>query len=197
MSRSTDSKHLAVAVLAAGASRRFGDADKLRVPFRGSMLGLHAVRAIPRELFGEAWVIAANGDHPCRQGWESAGFILRENPFAAEGMGTSVALAAQLAQEAQSDGLLIALADMPLVPREHFAALAQAAKERRPDMILVSCKGTVRMPPAVFGTAHFESLVRLGGDAGARDLLAQGEIVTCPPQFLTDIDTPEALAALQ
>ena len=192
-----ESKRLAVAVLAAGASRRFGTKDKLAAEFRGRMLGLHATHAIPRETFEHAWVIASDVDHPCADGWRSAGFELQANPRAAEGMGTSVALAAKLAKEAETDGLLIALADMPLVPARHFAALVQYALAKGPGHLAVSSKSGVRTPPAIFGSDRFDRLERLGGDAGARHILAEGKTISCPPEWLIDIDTPEALAANQ
>ena len=191
------SKSLAVALLAAGASRRFGDADKLAAPFRGTMLGLFTARAIPREAFAKALVIAPGLDHPCTAGWEEAGYAVHANPRAHEGMGTSVALAARLAQAAEVDALLIALADMPLVPSEHYSALARAAGESGPDAIVVSSDGAARMPPAIFGAEHFGRLTGLEGDMGARAILSQGSILDCPPAWLADIDTPEALAALE
>ena len=118
------------------------------------------------------------------------------NASAREGMGTSVALAARLAREAECKALLIALADMPLVPVAHFQALARRADEIGERAIIVSQIGEARTPPAVFGRAHFSALTDLGGDTGARRILQKGEVVPCPPEWLEDIDTPEALARL-
>lgn len=109
-------------------------------------------------------------------------------------MGTSVALAARLAREAGCDGLLVALADMPLVPSRHFAALVQRLGELgRAGIVTSQCRGA-RLPPAGFGAGHLPALEALTGDAGARALLARGEVIRCPPEWLADIDTPEALA---
>ncbi len=180
---------LGVALLAAGSSRRFGEGDKLVAPFRGKRLGEHAANAIPKGRFEGAWIIAQQDDHPCEDEWRRLAFTPILNPQAKRGMGTSVALAAQLASEAGLDALLIALADMPLVPTAHFEALAAAATSR--DSIAVSSNG-VRMPPAIFGREHFAKLAALNGDRGARDILAQGEVIACPSGWLIDIDTPEA-----
>lgn len=110
-------------------------------------------------------------------------------------MGTSVAMAARLALEARCDKLLIALADMPIVPETFYSALVQSADG--PDRIVTSVIGDTRMPPAVFGSDHFPALAQSHGDKGARDLLAQGEAYPCPPEWLIDVDTPETLAALE
>lgn len=182
---------LGVAVLAAGASRRFGRADKLEQIFRGKPLGIHAVAAIPRDAFANAWVVTSQAANRCNHRWTEAGFETVINERAAEGMGTSVALAAELAGAAQLDGLLIALADMPLVPREHFADLIAEANSSQD--ILVSTGDGARMPPALFGSDHFAILASLQGDKGARDFLALGRVVDCPAEWLLDIDTPTDL----
>ena len=143
---------------------------------------------------GGALVITSQKDHPCRAGWEKAGFQIALNVQAEQGMGTSVALAALLATHAKADALLIALADMPLVPRSHFEALIDGA--RTPAACFASDTGNARTPPAIFGSNHFAELAQLGEDTGARTLLKKARMVPCPPEWLEDIDTPEALARL-
>ena len=86
---------------------------------------------------------------------------------------------------------MIALADMPLVPREHFEALVDAWDASEP--IVVSAVGDVRMPPAIFSSGQFKDLQQSSGDKGARVLLSQGLLVPCPPEWLKDIDRPEDL----
>ena len=181
---------VAVAVLAAGQSRRFGEADKLAAPFRGTMLGLHACRTLAPLPFAFHWVVAPDTDHPCADGWRGAGFAVVPNPDAASGMGSSVALAARLAADTGATSLLIALADMPLVPAIHFADLLERAA---PDVLLASHNGEAPTPPAIFGCAHFGELSASRGDAGARKLLRQAETLACDPDWLVDIDDPESL----
>lgn len=185
-----------MAVLAAGASQRFGENDKLAASFRGKLLGEHVCDNAPVERLakGGAFVITSQKDHPCRAGWEKAGFQLVLNAQAEQGMGTSVALAALLATHAKADALLIALADMPLVPRQHFSALIDSA--RTPSACFASDTGHARTPPAIFGKTHFAELAQLDEDTGARALLKQARTIACPPEWLEDIDTPEALARL-
>lgn len=178
---------LAVAVLAAGASRRFGETDKLIAPFRGRPLGLHAPDAIPGEIFAHRWVIVSDPEHVLVPAWADAGFVAVHNPDAARGLGTSVALAAREARAAGCDALLIALADMPMVPREHYAALIAAWDG--PLAIIASNAGADRLPPAIFGSAHFERLSHSRGDEGARRWLGEARAIECPHDWLDDIDT--------
>ena len=188
---------LMIAVLAAGQSRRFGPSDKLCAIFRDKPLGLHVTDVLSRLDAEHRVVIAADENHPCAKGWQSAGFSVVRNPNADEGMGTSVAVAARLARRTGSDFLLIALADMPLVPQSHYAALLEIGREQGDAAIVASSDGVSRMPPGVFGSEHFDALAELGGDQGARVLLQRGEAIPCPPDWLIDIDTPEALAELR
>jgi len=186
-----DRRKLGVAVLAAGASRRFGDEDKLAQMFRGRRLGEQAAASVPMQLFEQAWVVGAHRGHACEGAWQDCGFEIVINPHADEGMGTSVALAARYAIKAGLDALLIALADMPLVPREHFSALVDAVVTS--SAIATSATKSSRMPPAVFGRDHFEALALATGDTGARAILSQGQVIACPREWLIDIDTPQSL----
>ncbi len=191
---------LTVAVLAAGQSQRFGASDKLCATFQGRPLGLHVCEMLARARFAlrpqHRLIITSDESHPCADGWKQAGFSVVLNPNANEGMGTSVAAAARIARRAESNLLLIALADMPLVPVSHYAALVEAVTLRGPEAIAASSDGQAKMPPAVFGRDHFDALADLSGDTGARVLLSDSETVDCQPEWLTDIDTQEALAAL-
>lgn len=182
---------VAVAVLAAGQSRRFGEADKLTTDFRGAMLGLHACRTLSLLPSAQHWVIASDTRHPCAKGWREAGFTVVPNPDAATGMGSSVALAAKLAQGAGLTALLIALADMPLVPAEHFAGLLECAA---PDALLASHNGVSPTPPAILGRNYLGQLAEAGGDTGARDLLLGAATLPCDARLLVDIDDPATLA---
>lgn len=187
----------AVAVLAAGQSRRFGPDDKLAARFQGALLGEWACRTLAGLDLAQRWVIAARAGHPCAARWQADGFAIAENAQAAAGMGTSVALAARLALQANAPGLLIALADMPLVPATHFQALIARAVAVGPAAIVASAADGVRMPPAAFGRDHLAGLAAMTGDFGARALLQQADLVTCPPEWLIDIDSPQALARAQ
>lgn len=188
----------AVAVLAAGQSRRYAPGDKLAAMFRGRRLGELACHTLAGVEFAHRWVIAARADHSCAQSWQADRFTIAVNPQASSGMGTSVALAARLALDAKADGLLIVLADMPLVPADHFRSLVARAAASGPAAIIASVAAGVRSPPAAFGRDRLANLAAITGDFGARGLLAQAELVPCAPELLIDIDDEKALArALQ
>lgn len=192
---------ICLAILAAGASRRFGDTDKLTANLHGKMLGLHAAENFAPLAFGRAVVIAACADHPCAGAWRAAGYAVIVNRLAAHGMGGSVAAAARAASGCSA--LLIALADMPVVPASHMANIVREFRRNMDDggaenggVIVASRAGALRSPPALFGRAHFEFLSAMRGDRGAHRLLAGGRMVDIDADKLIDIDRPETLAAL-
>ena len=182
---------LAVAILAAGRSARFGAEDKLAAPFRGKPLGLHTSEALTGLEFGHRWVIVRTADHPCVPGWASAGFEPVVNPDAAGGMASSLRCAAERALEIGAEGLLVCLADMPLVSSAHFAALVQAWAGR--GGLVASQDGALVSPPAIFSREQFGALSSLTGDQGAKPLLKTAFRVTGPRGALVDVDDPETL----
>lgn len=187
---------LTVAVLAAGQSQRFGRADKLAADLCGRPLGTYVATTLAALPFADRWVIAARADPACLADWQAAGFAVVVNDRAADGMGTSLACAARLAIESGADALLVALADMPLVPVSHFAALLARAAEPGARAIVASSGNGQRSPPAIFARQHLPELALAAGDTGARHLLAQAAVIDCAPELLIDIDDPATLAAL-
>lgn len=177
---------LAAALLAAGRSARFGAADKLAAPLGCMPLGLHAAAAMTGVDLCRRWVILRGEEHPCRGGWVSAGFVPVVNPDADEGMGASLRCAARLADQAGADGLLICLADMPLVTTAHLNALVECWAGSGGSV--VSWDGAIASPPVIVPRDRFAAMAWLTGDQGAKALLANACRVTCPAGMLADVD---------
>ncbi len=185
---------LAVAILAAGRSARFGAEDKLTAKLRGMPLGLHTANALAGLNFAQRWVIVRAPDHPCVPDWRAVGFEPLVNAAADTGMGASLRLAAQCAEHAGADGLMVCLADMPLVPSAHFEALTHAWRQR--GGVIASQDGVLIAPPAIFSRAHFPLLAGVTGDQGGRPLLNGAFCVTAPSGTLEDVDDPATLLRL-
>ncbi len=185
---------LAVAILAAGRSARFGAEDKLTAPFRGMPLGLHPAHALLSLGFTHRWVIVRTHDHPCASGWRSAGFELVVNADADAGMGASLRMAAERAEQAGADGLMICLADMPLVATDHFEALVRAWNQN--GGIVASQDGALISPPAIFAREHYPTIAGLTGDRGGKMLLRSALCVPSLPCTLVDVDDLATLERL-
>jgi molybdenum cofactor cytidylyltransferase len=111
-----------------------------------------------------------------------------------EGMSRSIRLGVAGLADLDVDGVVIALADMPLITPSHIGGLIAACDQRG---IVASKAGDRLSPPAYFSREHFRALSALSGDVGARALLAEGAALDADADMLTDVDTFEDLERLR
>ncbi|MDN3647224.1 nucleotidyltransferase family protein [Pontixanthobacter aestiaquae] len=185
--------NICLAILAAGQSRRFGEADKLVQLLNGRMLGVHVAATLASLNVTSRMVITSAGDHPCADEWSSFGYGVAVNKNASQGLGTSVAMAAHVAMDFSADALLVCLADMPFVPVDHFERLIDTFQSNDGAAIIASYGGTTVSPPALFDKTLFAKLAEFDGNTGARNMLSSATRVLINPDLLADIDTPEQL----
>jgi CTP:molybdopterin cytidylyltransferase MocA len=177
---------LAIALLAAGGATRFGG-GKLDADCAGKPLGrwaLEAARTVEHERLA---VVVGDPVPEFARGCE-----LLVNERAAEGLGTSAALAARWAQGC--DALLILLADMPLVVPDTLRKIREANAPAA-----VAYPGSRPGAPACFPADLFPALEALTGDGGAAQVLRGWPDVTLietPPDELRDVDRPGDLAEI-
>jgi molybdenum cofactor cytidylyltransferase len=99
----------------------------------------------------------------------------------------------------RADGVLLMLADQPLVDRQHLRALI-AAWSAAPDGIAATGYAGKTGVPALFPRRCFDELRSLTGDRGAQALLQQAGEQLCIVPFegaAADVDRPADLQALQ
>lgn len=185
-----DLSEVAVVVLAAGFSRRYGSGDKLLADLDGRALASHCADMLSLIGFGHA--IAVCKDEPDLVTlFAERGFTILVNEGSARGQASSLALGVEAAAKVGAASVLIYLADMPRVGVPHLEALLNAL-EQSPNGIAASANGSEgsSSPPVVFHARHFPELMSLSGDQGARHLLRHASIVVAPPGELVDFDTP-------
>ncbi len=180
---------LLVAVLGAGRASRFG-ADKLSQPCAGKPLGRWALDAALG--LGQPLVWIAGSTMPDFIPQDCA---VVQNPQAEAGIGTSVALAAQIAAERGADALLVMLADMPLVTTGLLERLIAAGAP-------VACRHPDGRPgvPVLWPATSFAGLQALTGDRGAGAILHALDslaLLNCSAGELLDVDSPADMAAAQ
>lgn len=187
-------------LLAAGASRRFGQANKLLAELDGRPM---VVRSAERLLnAGLGRVVAVLGDDAPRLRevlQDVAGLELLDNPNHAAGMGTSIAAGIRHLQQDESlTGAMIALADMPYLRTDTVAALVAAFDPEAGAEIALPVRQGERGHPVLFARRFFDALAGLTGDIGARHVVrdqedAVVEVETDDPGILRDVDTPADL----
>ncbi|RAS23808.1 nucleotidyltransferase family protein [Paraburkholderia bryophila] len=115
--------------------------------------------------------------------------------FAADaerGMGAS--LAAGIEASDDSEGWIVALADMPRIATATIEAVAHSL-DGGASLVAPFYQGQ-RGHPVGFGIEHRDALLRLDGDTGARALLMSQRVTRLDvddPGILRDVDTPDDL----
>jgi len=181
---------IAVLLLAAGLSRRYGTGDKLLAPLAGKPLALHAAAMLAALPFGRRLAVCKPGDDVLPRRLVALGFAVVTNPEPEAGQGTSLALGAKAAGAAGKAGLLVCLADMPFVSAADIEELV-AAWRRDSARPAAAGAGGYLGAPALFPASALPALARLSGDRGARALLADAVPVAVDPAHLRDFDRPE------
>ncbi|MGH6929350.1 MAG: nucleotidyltransferase family protein, partial [Dongiaceae bacterium] len=119
----------------------------------------------------------------------------------AEGMSTSLR-AGLAALPGRIDGALICLGDMPLVTPTVLDRLIAAFNPDEGRAVCVPTWNGKRGNPVLWDRRFFAEMADLAGDVGAKHLIGEhadlvAEVAMPDDAVLTDIDTPEALAALR
>jgi len=177
-------------LLAAGSASRFGS-DKLRHTLpHGVAIAVQAARHLKAAVPRVVAVVRAGADETAKAlGAEGCEIVVCDR--SEEGMGASLACAARAAGAA--DGYLVALADMPFVRPSSIAAVRDALAAGA--SLAAPYFRTRRGHPVGFAGRFLPELEALGGDVGARELLAahEVELVKVPvgdPGVIRDIDRP-------
>jgi molybdenum cofactor cytidylyltransferase len=197
----TERARLAAVVFAAGDSSRLGRPKQL-VLHEGVPLVVRAARtALATGADPVVVVLGANAEG-VRATLSAIPVTCVGNPQWCHGIGTSVAtgVKAVLSRAPSVAGILVMLADQPLVSDEALGRLIDAwAAESEGCSIAAAAYANTIGVPAVFGRAYFAALCSLPPTAGAARLLRQANARVrrvAMPQAAMDIDTPDDLERL-
>lgn len=186
---------IALVLLASGLSARFGN-DKLMAEFQGQPLLTFAANALAGQTVVARCAVTTTERPERRDLLEAFGWTVADNPDAARGQSSSLAIGVAQAEASNADGLIILLGDMPSIPDSHLIALAEAAENGVPA-VKTRADG-ILCPPTFFHRSVFDALKALQGDRGARHVfadLSNTRTLDLDPHFAIDIDTRADLAA--
>jgi molybdenum cofactor cytidylyltransferase len=195
---------VAVLLLAAGRSTRMGGPNKLLQETDGAPLVVHAVKAALASQAVEVVVVLGHMADQVKAAIEQAADTKAKlrfvtNPAFADGLSTSVRTGiAALGKDI--DAAIVQLGDMPGVNSGLLDRLMAAFSPVEGRSICVPTVGGKRGNPVLWDRRFFAEMAKVSGDTGAKHLIGEHADLVCEVEMsgaaaITDIDTPEALAA--
>ena len=192
---------IAALVLAAGRSTRMGAANKMLLPVEGVPMVQRAVDTALASKARPVFVVTGHEPDAVRAALAGRDVAFVHNPDYAQGLSTSLRAGID-ALPKDVDGVLVCLADMPLVTPQVLERLTAAFNPVEGRAICVPTAAGRRGNPILWARRFFAEMRAASGDVGARVLLADHadqvvEVETGEDGIFVDVDTPEALAALR
>jgi molybdenum cofactor cytidylyltransferase len=181
-----------------------GGPNKMLAEANGQPLVVHAVKAALASQAVEVVVVLGHMADEVRPAIEKAipprsrlRFVT--NPDFAEGLSTSVRTGIA-AVGAGIDAAIVQLGDMPGVSSGMLDRLMAAFSPVEGRSICVPTVAGKRGNPVLWARRFFPEIVKVAGDTGAKHLIGEYADLVCEVEMsgeaaITDIDTPEALAA--
>jgi len=186
-------------LLAAGASRRFGEDNKLLAHIDGRTLLERIVNALTIAGISDIVVVTGHDRAAVEAALRGRPVRFVHNASWESGMGSSIA-AGVAGLDADVVGCFIVPGDVGLLPPRLVSDLVTAFGQRKHDCIVYPTTATgEQRNPVLWPRRHFGALLALPPDKGAKALL---QLVTseCVPVLaedaaMSDIDTPADLEA--
>ena len=181
-------------ILAAGASSRMGSPKQL-LEWRNERLVNRAIRQATALKAGPVvLVLGANAALISKEVVDPSAIIAINHKWE-EGMGSSIVTGLEALQglEPGLDGLIITLADQPLIDTAHLLQLIKKFKKYKTPLVAASYGKTLGVP-ALFSPELFPQLLTLSGQQGAKKIINQlaKDLTKLPlPAARIDLDTPE------
>ncbi|TFF27816.1 4-diphosphocytidyl-2C-methyl-D-erythritol kinase [Jiella endophytica] len=187
-----------IVVLAAGRSSRMGGPNKLLADFGGKPLIRRSVEAALAAKNAETVrVVVGHMRAEIRAALEGLAIEIVDNPHFADGLSTSLKAGFRASMDA--DGVMVMLADQPLLRAHDLDRLIAAFTGRGRGAIVAASDRGARRNPVILSRDFASDIDGLTGDVGA------ARIIAAHPDALTeveigaaaslDVDTREALAA--
>ena len=178
-----------IIILAAGSSSRLGT-PKQNLVFQGQTLLQKAIQSALTSLCETVIVVLGSSADVIRPTIPDQLISIIDNPDWEEGMASSIRYGLTELQKItpKSADVILMLCDQPFVDATIINQLIQK-KSITAKTIIASAYNEIKGVPALFNETHFDELLQLTGNEGAKKLLEKyaDEVITVP-FLLGDID---------
>ena len=189
---------LTAIVLAAGESRRMNGKNKLLMPFGRKPLIAHVVDQILQCNVDEVIVVLGHEAENVKATLKNLNLKFVANETYQEGMATSIHVGVKNAN-AQTDGFMICLSDLPLIEPIEYRRLIDAFlldNQTNKQPIVVPVYNGQRGNPVIFASYYKEEILHHKRKEGCRGVVKHNpqhvhEVIMDQDHVLKDIDTEE------
>jgi molybdenum cofactor cytidylyltransferase len=190
-----ENQNIVTVVLAAGASTRMGSPKQL-LNWGNSTLLEHTLNTVLELNSSEVVVVLGANFEIIKSEISKYPVTVLNNTSWKVGLGKSIAVAVEYIQKLdyKVDGVMIVLADQPLIDSRFLGELCNAFNPNNNQIITTSYKNGKRGVPVIFDKHYFEELMLLDDDDGAKTLLKTyaNSVNSLKPQSENlDIDSKE------
>lgn len=180
-------------ILAAGASERYGETNKLLVDIEGESMVERAVRPFIANDLESVFVVVGDDADAVSAVLDDQNVEIVRNPNWKAGQSTSLRVGVEAADEVNASAAIFGLGDMPWVNPETIVCLVDAYRYHNAEVIAAAYRGK-RGNPVLFSSAMFDSLLAVRGDTGGREVMYDSSnaiaVETRDPGVLRDVDRP-------
>lgn len=184
---------IAFVILAAGGAKRMGEIKQL-LPWQEKSLISHIIDKGIDSQADKTYVVLGASAEKISTRINNKPVIKIINQDWKEGIGSSISAAVtHIVKSGETfSGILISLADQPLIKQSHFNLLIEAFASGNLGIAATSFSGSAGVP-AIFGPHYYNKLIDLSGNKGAKSLiisnLDDSKLIDCNDLYF-DIDTP-------
>jgi molybdenum cofactor cytidylyltransferase len=193
-------QRIGAVVLAAGQSRRMGKENKLLKSYEGEPLVRHTVTRVKQADIASLVVVTGHQREEVEEVLSPLDVKTVYCPDHADGLSASLRTGlANLPDDL--DGVVVCLADMPLLTPRHLNRLIASFDPVEGREICVPTRNGKRGNPVLWSSRFIAEMTAIRGDTGARHLIGENEDVLVEVAMeddgvLVDLDSPEAWEAI-